>query len=105
MKPLYVNQLRQLSQIYGGQKASLAITAIEQQIPDLVQGLHAWRRWTTHALEAQTSSMAIQNWVLGGSYCSGSTGSSKAIKPSTVSSKPTTNKPLTRRPRDCWRTR
>jgi hypothetical protein len=41
------------------------MAAFEQQLPDLAQGLHAWWRWTTQALETQTASIAIQNWVLG----------------------------------------
>jgi Family of unknown function (DUF6399) len=58
-------QLRQLGQTYGGQQALLAMAAFEQQIPALAQGLHAWWRWATQALEAQTPSPEIQNWVLG----------------------------------------
>jgi hypothetical protein len=38
-----VTQLRRLAKTYGHQKAVLAIETFEQQLPDLVQGLHVLR--------------------------------------------------------------
>ncbi len=31
---------------------------------DIVRGIHAWWLWATHALETQTSSVELQNWVI-----------------------------------------
>jgi hypothetical protein len=43
-------QLRRLANTYGSQKAVLAIETFEHQLPDLMQGLHAWWQWATQAL-------------------------------------------------------
>ena len=59
-----LEQLRQLGQTYGGVKASRAIANFEKQIPEIAQGIHAWWRWVTQALSQETTSVAIQNWVL-----------------------------------------
>jgi hypothetical protein len=61
-----LTQLRHLSNTYGKQKAVLAIEAFEQQLPDLIQGLHAWWHWAIQALGTQTSNIDTQNWLLGG---------------------------------------
>jgi hypothetical protein len=60
-----LTQLRHLANTYGQQKALLAIETFQQQIPTMIQGLHAWWQWTTQALGAQTSNIDIQNWILG----------------------------------------
>jgi hypothetical protein len=60
-----LTHLRHLATTYGQQKAVLAIETFEQQLPDLVQGLHAWWQWAIQALGAQTPNIDIQNWVLG----------------------------------------
>jgi hypothetical protein len=60
-----LTQLRHLANTYGKQKAVLAIEAFEQQLPDLIQGLHAWWHWAIQALGTQTSNIDIQNWLLG----------------------------------------
>lgn len=60
-----LTQLRHLANTYGKQKAVLAIESFEQQLPDMIQGLHAWWQWATQALGTQTSNIDIQNWMLG----------------------------------------
>jgi hypothetical protein len=58
-------QLRDLGQTYGGQQAAQAIDGFERQLPDMVRGLHAWWQWATQSLATQTTSIDVQNWVLG----------------------------------------
>jgi len=59
-----LTQLRRLATTYGQQQAVLAIETFQQQLPDLVRGLHAWWQWATQALGTQTSNIDIQNWML-----------------------------------------
>jgi hypothetical protein len=61
-----LTQLRHLANTYGKQKAVLAIEGFEQQLPALIQGLHAWWQWAIQTLGTQTSNIDIQNWLLGG---------------------------------------
>ena len=42
--------LSELSQSYGGQKATEAIETFEKQIPSIAQGIHAWWKWVSEAL-------------------------------------------------------
>lgn len=60
-----LTQLRHLAHTYGQQKAVLAIESFEQQLPDLLQGLHAWWQWALQALGTQTANIDLQNWLLG----------------------------------------
>lgn len=60
-----LTQLRRLANTCAQQKAVLAIETFEQQLPTMIQGLHAWWQWTTQALGAQTPNIDIQNWLLG----------------------------------------
>lgn len=59
-----LTQLRRLAKTYGHQKAVLAIETFQQQLPDLVQGLHAWWQWAIQALGTQTPNIDMQNWML-----------------------------------------
>ena len=59
-----LKQLRSLAWRYGTNKASSAIDSFEQQIPSFVQGIHAWWRWVSQALNAETDDLALQQWVL-----------------------------------------
>lgn len=60
-----LTQLRCLANTYGQQKAILAIETFQQQLPTMMQGLHAWWQWATQALSTQTANIDIQNWILG----------------------------------------
>jgi Family of unknown function (DUF6399) len=60
-----LQQLRQLGQTYGGQPATQATAAFEQQLPELAQGLQAWWQWAIQALAQQTPTVEVQNWLLG----------------------------------------
>jgi hypothetical protein len=59
-----LTQLRRLANTYAQHKALLAIETFEQQLPTMIQGLHAWWQWATQALGAQTHNIDIQNWLL-----------------------------------------
>lgn len=60
-----LEQLRTLAQTYGGAKAIQAIETFDKQLPDIVQGIHAWWRWATQSLATQAPSIEVQNWVIG----------------------------------------
>ena len=60
-----LTQLRRLATTYAPQQAVRAIATFEHQLPDLMQGLHAWWQWATQALGTQTANIDIQNWMLG----------------------------------------
>lgn len=60
-----LTQLRCLANTYGQQKALLAIETFQQQLPDMMLGLHAWWQWAIQALSTQTANIDIQNWILG----------------------------------------
>ena len=81
--PLQV--LWELAQTYNTQKAQKAIDTFEKQIDSFAQGIDAWRDWVTLALEAQTQDAALRRWR-SGSYCPGSIGHNKLIKPDNLSS-------------------
>ncbi len=53
-----------LAQTYNTQKAQRAIDTFEKQIGSFAQGIDAWRKWVTLALEAQTQDVALRSWVL-----------------------------------------
>jgi hypothetical protein len=59
-----LSQLRQIAETYGQTQARSAIETFEQQLPELIAGVHAWWQWATQALAAQTSHLELQNWVL-----------------------------------------
>jgi hypothetical protein len=59
-----LEQLSTLSRSYGGDKASKAIDTFKQQIPSMVQGIHAWWRWVYEALTIKTDDLEVQQWVL-----------------------------------------
>jgi len=40
------------------------LTPKKRQIPSFGQGIHAWWRWVTQALNAKTSDLQVQQWVL-----------------------------------------
>lgn len=60
-----LQQMRSLAMRYGTNKAQSAIDTFERQIPSFGQGIHAWWRWVTQALNAKTSDLQVQQWVLG----------------------------------------
>ncbi len=59
-----LQNLWDLAQTYGGEKAQKAIDTFEEQIASWAQGIDAWRQWTTLALQTQTPEPAIRDWVL-----------------------------------------
>ncbi len=59
-----LEQLRNLSESYGGQKATKAIDNFQKQIPSMTQGIHAWWRWVDEALKVKTEELEVQQWVL-----------------------------------------
>ena len=56
--------LHSLAPTDGGKKATEAIEHFTKQLPNIVQGIHAWWLWVTQALVAQTPSVERQNWVM-----------------------------------------
>lgn len=61
-KPL--EHLTRLATTYGKDKASRAIATFTQQVPHIVQGIHAWWYWVLAALATQTDDVQTQNWVI-----------------------------------------
>ena len=59
-----LEQLCNLSESYGGQKATKAIDNFQKQIPSMTQGIHAWWRWVDEALKVKTDELEVQQWVL-----------------------------------------
>lgn len=53
-----------LAPTYGAQKAQQAIDTFEEQINSFAQGMEAWQKWVTIALDKQTQDRALRNWVL-----------------------------------------
>ena len=58
-----LEQLRSLAICYGTQKAQTAIDTFQQQMPSFAEGIHAWWRWVSQALNAKTSDPQLQQWV------------------------------------------
>jgi len=56
--------LNALAADYGGASAVSAVATFERQIPALARGVHAWWRWATQALSAETQDPEVQTWVL-----------------------------------------
>jgi hypothetical protein len=56
--------LNALATTYGGASAVSAVAAFDRQIPALASGVHAWWRWATQALAAETQDADLQTWVL-----------------------------------------
>ncbi len=59
-----LQNLWDLAQSYGGEKAQKALDTFEEHITSWAQGIDAWRQWVTLALHTQTPDPAIRDWVL-----------------------------------------
>ncbi|MEM8643228.1 MAG: DUF6399 domain-containing protein [Cyanobacteria bacterium P01_G01_bin.54] len=59
-----LERLTSLTKSYGGNKANDAIASFTQQVPHIVQGIHAWWYWVVAALATQTDDVLTQNWVM-----------------------------------------
>lgn len=59
-----LQQLHSLAMRYNTNKAKSAIDAFSQQIPSFAQGIHAWWRWVSQALNAKTDDITLQQWVV-----------------------------------------
>ena len=58
-----LEKLCNLSESYGGSKATKAIDTFQKQIPSITQGIHAWWQWVDEALKVKTDELEVQQWV------------------------------------------
>lgn len=56
--------LNALAADYGGAPAVAAVATFESQIPALARGVHAWWRWVTQVVSAETQDPELQAWLL-----------------------------------------